>query len=167
MEYDLGFLLNLIETKMTLKPGVELEPTDIYIIKKNQDRISDKKENINLTADVLNNYIDFEHDKQNSIHKRINELETKIERLISNSKSEITKKLLLGFSEVSIERDEMFRRMRTILEKTRVNVIIVVPSVIDLHYFKLDKNWVPAEINIACYYNPELPLHKEFYDRCF
>ncbi|TFG12362.1 MAG: hypothetical protein EU535_06310 [Promethearchaeota archaeon] len=164
LEYDLGFLLNLIETKMRLKSGTELNPTDIYIIKKIRNRISEKEEDINVTSEVLNDYINYEQEIHSSIQERINHLEDKIEKLASKSRDESIEKQLLGFSEVSITRNEMLKKMREILEKARVNAFIIVPNIIDLHYFTLDEVWSSIDLRIACSFNPEFNLQKELLD---
>ena len=104
---------------MTLKPGTELNPTDIYIIKKIRNRISENKENINLASKLLYDYISYERDTQSSIHERMNQLEDKLEKLTSKSKDEGIEKQLLGFSEASISRTKMLKKMRKILEKAR------------------------------------------------
>ena len=82
LEYDISYVLNLLEMKMTLKKGKELSPTDQIIISRLKNRLSDKLENISKETEVLNEYIN-DQAFRSKISKKIAELEAKINFIVS------------------------------------------------------------------------------------
>ena len=104
LEYDIGYILNLLEMKMTLKNGKELSPTDVIIINRLRNRISDKMENVRKETEVLNEYIN-EQGFRSKTNKKIAELEAKINFIESQKTEEFVEswkeeEVKVGFTEL-------------------------------------------------------------------
>ena len=88
LEYDLSYLLNLIEMKMTLKEGVAFSSSDLVSIKRIKDRITEKKENISKGMEIVKEFAEFEHTFRNEINAKIAELEAKVKTIESKEESD-------------------------------------------------------------------------------
>jgi len=87
LEYDISYMLNLLEVKMTLKNGKDLSPTDMITINRLKNRISYKMENVRKETEVLNEYIN-EQGFRSKTNKKIIELEAKINYIESQNSEE-------------------------------------------------------------------------------
>jgi Ras-related protein Rab-11A len=81
--YDLRFLLNLIEKKITPKDGVNLNPDDLMNIEKIKKRIVDKKWDDKQGINALNEFLDFENTYKEEINEKLAQLEAKVNYIIS------------------------------------------------------------------------------------
>lgn len=91
LEYNLSYLLNLMEMKMTLKDGVKFTPVDLMNIKKIEKRIADKKWENRQGTKALREFIDFEKTYKGEIDEKLAELEAKVNYITSGVELEKAK----------------------------------------------------------------------------
>jgi small GTP-binding protein len=83
LEYDLRYLINLIEKKMSPKDGINLTPDDLINIEKIKKRIVDKKWDDKQRINALNEFLDFENTYKEEINEKLAQLEAKVNYIVS------------------------------------------------------------------------------------
>ncbi|MFX1314301.1 MAG: hypothetical protein ACFE9T_00425 [Promethearchaeota archaeon] len=87
-------------------------------------------------------------------------LELENEKL-RQAQSEISSSRIIDFTKSEIPKSEILKKMREILEKALHNVMIVVPSIVDLQELYLYEVKSSVNMKISCIINPGIDEHSE------
>ncbi|MFX0017530.1 MAG: GTP-binding protein [Candidatus Hermodarchaeota archaeon] len=118
LEYDLSYLLNLIEMKMTPKDGVKFTPIDLMHIKKIEKRIADKKWENKQEIKALRELIDFEKTYKEEIDEKLAELEARVNYIASGV--ELKQKV------IEQKEEEGFRAAKNQVSTEAIYKVIVI-----------------------------------------
>ena len=150
IKHDLNYLLNLVETKMALKEGEKLSPTDLNIIRRIQDRIIDKKEKIRSDIEPITKYVEFEKQILSKIDQKFAELEAKIENVSRKNTQKTFDHQITGYCEEQLSKSDLIEKIREILNNTIIDSLLIVPEIKILKELNIPDLKTSATIEIAC-----------------
>ena len=126
--------------------------TDENLLKEKDEKINKLQKEIEILNDELSKAdVDLET------------LELENEKL-RQTQSSLSGSKIIDFTKTEITKSEILKKMREILEKGLHNVMIVVPTIIDLQELYLYEVKSSVNIRISCLINPGIDEHSELLD---
>ncbi|MFX1408931.1 MAG: hypothetical protein ACFFA6_01155 [Promethearchaeota archaeon] len=148
--------INALEKTLELK-GKELidlstSTVDEEFIKERDEIIKELKKELEILNDELAKAdVDLET------------LELENEKL-REAQTEVSSLKIIDFTKAEVPKSEILKKMREILEKSLHNVMIVVPSIVDLQELYLYEVKSSVNMKISCIINPGIDEHSELLD---
>lgn len=125
----------------------------------NENLLKEKDEKIN----TLQKEIEILNDELSKADVDLETLELENEKL-RQAQSSLSDSKIIDFTKTEITKSEILKKMREILEKGLHNVMIVVPSIVDLQELYLYEVKSSVNMRISCLINPGIDEHSELLD---
>ncbi|MFO7794687.1 MAG: hypothetical protein ACQERB_00870 [Promethearchaeati archaeon] len=143
----------------TLEESIKVKEEQIKEIKKssvNKELLEDK----NKIIEELEEKVKILNEELEKSDQDFEKLEAEIEKIReSTAQSSVTG--IIDYTKVEITKDQIIEKMRDILGKALHNVMIAVPSIIDLQDLYLYEIRSSVNMKISCLINPGIELHSE------
>ncbi len=145
----LGKIIKLKEEELKAQAS---SITDENLLKEKDEKINKLQKEIEILNDELSKAdVDLET------------LELENEKL-RQTQSNLSGSTIIDFTKTEITKSEILKKMREIIEKGLHNVMIVVPTIIDLQELYLYEVKSSVNMRISCLINPGIDEHSELLD---